>query len=124
MKTLLFLGALVAASPALAESFDCTLALTCATNTACSDNEDPVVLGVTIAEDGASALLTFGDQSLSMALVDDSGIGRSFLALREGSGIGLMTIGNDGSFAASSNELLNGALVGATSSGTCTPRNG
>lgn len=124
MKTFLFLAALLAPLPALAETFDCSLALTCATNSDCTSDEDPVVLGVTIAEDGASALLAFGDQSLDMALVDDSAIGRTFLALREGSGIGLMTLGADGSFAASSNELVNGTLVGATSSGTCTPRNG
>jgi hypothetical protein len=124
MKTLFLALALAAPLPVLAETVDCTLALTCATNDACSNDDDPVVLGVTISEDGATALLTFGEQSLEMMLVDDSAIGRTFLALRDGSGIGLMTLGNDGGFAASSNELVNGALVGATSTGTCTPRNG
>ncbi|MBP9184594.1 MAG: hypothetical protein KBF78_15770 [Fuscovulum sp.] len=124
MKPLFLALALLAPPPLLAETFDCTLALTCTTNNACSSDDNPVVLGVTIADDGASALLTFGEQSLEMALVDDSAIGRTFLALRAGSGIGVMTLGDDGSFAASSNELTNGTLIGATSAGSCTPRNG
>jgi hypothetical protein len=124
MKPIFLALAVLAAHPAWAETLDCSLALTCATNTACTSDEDPVVLGVVIADDGASAMLTLGDQSLPLTLVDDSAIGLTFLALRDGSGIGLITLGADGSFAATSNEVTNGTLVGSASSGTCTPRNG
>ena len=124
MKRLALALCLLAPLPAQADGFDCSLARSCVTDGGCKDDADPVVLAVTIADDGQSAQLSFGDQSLMMTLVDDSDMGRTFLALRDGSGVGVMTLKADGAFAAASNEFTNGALIGAASTGRCTPRNG
>jgi hypothetical protein len=124
MKHLVMALALLAPLPAFGESLECSLSRVCATDSECRDDEAPVILGVTIADDGKTAQLTFGDDALDMTLVDDSAIGRSFLAVRAGSGIGLVTVGDNGDFAASSNEFNEGALFGSTATGRCSPRNG
>lgn len=123
MKRLALLTALFAHPVAAAETFDCQLSRTCTTlGNACSDDVDATVITLTIADDGKSAQLSSGDQSLDMALIDTAPQGRTFLALRAGEGVGLFSLTESGALVASSNEFDADGPMGMTATGTCRPK--
>ncbi len=113
--------------PVLAEDYDCRLLLSCATQGGgCSETapDEAMVLHLAIAAGSKTATLSGGGDRLKLSLIDTSAAGRSFLARRGGESLGILTLRPDGALAASSHELIDGALVGVTGTGTCLPRNG
>ena len=121
------LAALLLPAPALAEGYDCQLLIACVTESAtCTRTapEEALTLHLEMAPGSKTATLSSGGDTLDLTLIDTAVTGRSFLARRGGEAIGLLTLRPDGSLAASSHEMLDGALVGVTGTGHCLPRNG
>lgn len=113
------------ALPARAEVLSCQLLRTC--NTAggtCTDDAEPTVMRLTIADDGNSATLEAGEEVMSMTLVDEGPDTRTFLAIRAGEGVGVLSVGSDGTLVAASNEFDGTSLMGVSIAGTCAPGNG
>lgn len=116
------LAAVAIPAPVLAESYVCTLAAMCNTESAtCSaeaGTENPP-FRLIIAEDGKSAHLTTTAEGLDLTLLDQTALGRSFLLRTGETGIGILTLAADGALAAVSNEHTSGGLIGTATQGTC-----
>lgn len=121
------LAACLTAAPALAESFDCTLATLCNTESAtCSaeaGTENPP-FRLIIAEDGTSARMTSTAEGIDLTILDQTALGRSFLLRAGETGIGILTLAADGALAAVSNEHTSGGLIGTAAQGKCTAEAG
>lgn len=125
MRVLLALALAVVPLSSQAETFSCTFSTLCETaRPGCDPVTSDTPFALVIAEDGQTATMSTLDEGLILTFLATGEMGRSFL-LRDGeTGLGILTLGPDGTLAVVSNELNIGGLIGIAGQGHCAEETG
>jgi hypothetical protein len=108
-----------------AETYSCTLATLCDTaRPGCDPVAAETPFSLIIAEDGRTATLSTRDERMVLTHLATGAMGRSFLVQDGEAGLGILTLGPDGTLAAVSNALNIGGLIGIAAQGHCAEETG
>jgi hypothetical protein len=108
-----------------AETFSCTFSTLCETaRPGCDPVTSDTPFALIIAEDGQTATMSTLDEGLILTFLATGEMGRSFLLRDRETGLGILTLGPDGTLAVVSNELNIGGLIGIAGQGHCAEETG